>query len=227
MVDELAALVEAKTLGREFQVISGGEVADLLFSIPVSMRLGKPHVVIRKSAKTHGLGGRIAGVLEKGQTVAHVSDLITSGTSAMDWVGVIRGAGCIVRDYFVVVDRRQGGTEALGAAGVKVHSLVPLDSRFIQPAMDEGLLDKESAKEVESYLKDPEKWAESLLRSRPEVLERHLAAADGKLVRSEGVEILTVGYPALLGPLGGFLRGRLKSLGVRERIDSLGYEPSP
>lgn len=225
VVEELTRLVEAEAAKGSFQVVSGGEVADLLFSIPVAMRLGKPHVVIRKAAKTHGLGGRIAGLLQSGQRVVHVSDLITTGASALDWVGVIREAGCDVRDYFVVLDRNQGGAGALEAKGVRLHSLITLDADFVELAVVQGLLERRRATEVESYLRDPEGWAERLLLSRPELLGRHLAAEDGRLVGREGLEILTKGYPSLLDRLGGPLRERLTALGVKERIDSVGYRP--
>lgn len=225
VVGELASAIEAEVGLASFQVVSGGEVADLLFSIPIAIRFKKPHVVIRKTAKTHGLGGRTMGRLERGQRVVHVSDLITSGTSALDWVGVIRAEGGDVGHYFVVVDRKQGGTEALDAVGVKVHSLVELDARLVKMAAEKDLIEENGAKGILSYLEEPEKWAENLLLSRPEILTQNLAAEGGKLIRREGVEILTIGYPELVAKLGNFVREKLRSLGVEERIDSLGYAP--
>ena len=225
VVGVLASDIEAEVGKESFQVVSGGEVADLLFSIPIAMRLAKPHVVIRKSAKTHGLGGRIVGSLDRGERAVHVSDLITSGTSALEWVNVIREAGAEVGHYFAVFDRKQGGGEALGAVGVRLHSLLALDAGFLEMAVAEGLLEEDGAKGIRSYLEDPEKWAEDLLLSRPEILHRHITAEGGRLVRREGVEIVTVGYPDLAEELGDLVRQRLRSLGVKERIDSLGYAP--
>jgi hypothetical protein len=157
--------------------------------------------------------------------VVHVSDLITSGTSALDWVNAIREAGAEVGHYFAVVDRMQGGEEALEAVGVKLHSLLKLDAEFLETAVTEGLLEEDSAKGIRSHLENPERWAENLLLSRPEILYGYIAAEGGKLTRREGVDIITIGYPDLVTKLGDSVRQRLRSLGVKDRIDSLGYAP--
>ena len=216
-IDELVALI-AKV--GDFEVVSGGELADLFFSIPVALRLGKPHLAIRKVAKGYGAGGtgRLVGRIEKGQRVVHVSDLITSGTSALDWVDTVRGSGGLIENYVAVFDRGQGGREALREKGVQLHSLLELDSEFLKFAAARGFLREKGLESIRSYLHDSDGWARGYLRRRPEFLTGRIEAENGRLSRPEGLEVLTRGYPELIPELGDVVRRKLRELDLDERL---------
>lgn len=63
---------------------------------------------VRKEAKDHGGGGRIAGVLQPGDRVVITEDTVTRGTSLLEAVHVAQAAGAEVVLILAVVDR--GGT---------------------------------------------------------------------------------------------------------------------
>jgi len=69
---------------------------------------------VRKEAKDHGAGGRIAGVLTPGDRVVVVEDTVTRGVSMVDAARVVRDAGGEIALLLAVVDR--GGTAATHAA---------------------------------------------------------------------------------------------------------------
>lgn len=213
--EELVEVVRG--LGR-VDAISGGELADLFFSVPVALELGLPHLAIRKQPKGHGIGGRLVGEVKSGSRFVHVSDLVTSGTSALEWVRVIRGAGGVVKDYVVVFDRNQGGREALGAEGVKVHSLLVLSDEFLSFASDSGGLARGQMEAVRRYLADPEGWSQGFLRRNPRFLTERIEGADGRMTRSDGLEVLVQGYPELVPELGSVVRKRLGDLGLDEEL---------
>jgi orotate phosphoribosyltransferase len=79
---------------------------------------------VRKAPKSHGTGQRIEGCFEAGAHVVVVEDVITTGGSALDAVAAVRGAGGVVSGVLAVVDRGEGGRDALEAAGLAVHALV-------------------------------------------------------------------------------------------------------
>ncbi len=79
---------------------------------------------VRRQAKTHGTGRRIEGCFSSGDAVVVVEDVITTGQSAGDAVAAIREAGGTVLGVLAVVDREEGGRDALEAAGVTVEALV-------------------------------------------------------------------------------------------------------
>jgi len=79
---------------------------------------------VRKAAKTHGTGRRIEGCFEPGARVVVVEDVITTGGSALEAMAAVRGEGATVAGVLAVVDREEGGREAIAADGVAVHALV-------------------------------------------------------------------------------------------------------
>ncbi|WP_373065128.1 orotate phosphoribosyltransferase [Gemmatimonas sp.] len=79
---------------------------------------------VRKEAKQHGTGKLIEGPFQRGDQVVVVEDVITTGGSALKAVEAIRAAGGRILGVLALVDREEGGREALEAAGLKVISLV-------------------------------------------------------------------------------------------------------
>jgi orotate phosphoribosyltransferase len=79
---------------------------------------------VRKEAKDHGGGGRIAGALEPGDKVVVTEDTVTRGTSLLEAAHAVREAGAEVILLVAVVDR--GGTvEAMAAAeGLRFRAIV-------------------------------------------------------------------------------------------------------
>ena len=79
---------------------------------------------VRKEAKGHGLGRRIEGNLAAGDPVVVVEDVITTGQSALEAVAQVRQAGGQVLGVLAVIDREEGGREAIAAGGVLATALV-------------------------------------------------------------------------------------------------------
>ena len=75
---------------------------------------------VRKEAKVHGTGRLIEGPFRKGDRVAVVEDVITTGGSALRAVEAIRAGGGVVAGVLALVDRQEGGREALEDAGLSV-----------------------------------------------------------------------------------------------------------
>jgi len=69
---------------------------------------------VRKEAKDHGAGGRIAGALDPGDRVVITEDTVTRGTSLLEAAHAVREAGAEPVLLVAVVDR--GGTCAAMAA---------------------------------------------------------------------------------------------------------------
>ena len=78
---------------------------------------------VRKEAKAHGTGQLIEGPFRAGDRVAVVEDVITTGASALRAAEVVRAAGGHVAGVLALVDREEGGREALERAGFEVRSL--------------------------------------------------------------------------------------------------------
>jgi len=79
---------------------------------------------VRKEAKDHGGGGRIAGALDPGDRVVVTEDTVTRGTSLLEAARVVAEAGAVPVLLVAIVDR--GGTAgALAAAeGIPFRALL-------------------------------------------------------------------------------------------------------
>jgi len=79
---------------------------------------------VRKEAKDHGTGGRIAGALEPGDRVVITEDTVTRGTSPLSAAAVVREFGAVPVLVVAVVDR--GGTcgAKCAAEGIEFRALV-------------------------------------------------------------------------------------------------------
>src|SRR5689334_13667902 len=81
---------------------------------------------VRKEAKAHGTGRLIEGPFREGDRVAVVEDVITTGGSALRAVEAIRAAGGVVAGVLALVDREEGGRDALEGAGLPVLALAQI-----------------------------------------------------------------------------------------------------
>lgn len=78
---------------------------------------------VRKEPKGHGQGKQIEGNFAAGQRVIVVDDVITTGGSTLKAIDAIEAAGGEVAFALVLVDRQEGGREAIEARGLSVVSL--------------------------------------------------------------------------------------------------------
>jgi orotate phosphoribosyltransferase len=79
---------------------------------------------VRKEAKTHGTGKLVEGPFKPGDRVAIIEDVITTGGSARRAIEAVRAAGGVVAGVLALVDREEGGREAIEALELPVLALV-------------------------------------------------------------------------------------------------------
>ncbi|MFO7879485.1 MAG: orotate phosphoribosyltransferase [Bacteroidota bacterium] len=80
----------------EFDVIAGVATGGIAHGALVAEAMDKPFAYVRAKSKGHGMGNKIEGVVEKGQKVLVIEDLISTGKSSLDAVHALRDAGCDV-----------------------------------------------------------------------------------------------------------------------------------
>ncbi len=79
---------------------------------------------VRKEAKDHGGGGRIAGALDPGDRVVLTEDAVTRGTSLLEAARVVRDAGAEPILMVAVVDRGGSCAAMAEADGIAFRALV-------------------------------------------------------------------------------------------------------
>lgn len=88
-----------------------------------SMASGLPFIIVRGETKGYGTANRLEGPYELGELVCLVEDVVTSGGALCEAVEAVREAGLVVRHAVCVVDREEGGADALARVGVRLDAL--------------------------------------------------------------------------------------------------------
>jgi orotate phosphoribosyltransferase len=112
---------------REFEPdavrLAGPALGAVALAAAASLASRLPFLIVRPEAKSYGTGNRVEGPFEQGELVCLVEDVVTSGGALADAVKALRDAGLLVRNAVCVVDREEGGADALARLGVRLRSL--------------------------------------------------------------------------------------------------------
>ena len=120
-VEPEAAAVAGLTLGAD-PLVSAVALQAALEGRPLDA------LIVRKEAKGHGTGAWLEGPLPPaGATITVLEDVVASGGSALKAARQLREAGYAVHRVVTIVDRHEGGEAALGAEGLELRSLFPLE----------------------------------------------------------------------------------------------------
>jgi len=122
MLKELdAGIVGGLTLGAD-PLVSGVSLVSALDGRMVNA------LIVRKEAKGHGTQAWIEGLeLPKGTKVTVLEDVVTTGGSAIKAAEKLRDAGYEVNRVVAIVDRQEGGIDAMKEAGLELRSIFTLE----------------------------------------------------------------------------------------------------
>jgi orotate phosphoribosyltransferase len=88
-----------------------------------AMASGVPFIIVRGETKEYGTAKRIEGPFSPGELVCLLEDVVTSGGALAEAVSAVRAEGLEVRNAVCVVDREEGGSDALARLGVRLRPL--------------------------------------------------------------------------------------------------------
>jgi orotate phosphoribosyltransferase len=103
--------------------LAGPELGAVALAASASLASGLPFLIVRKAAKEYGTTKRIEGVFAPGEVVCVVEDVVTSGGALLESVDALREAGLVVHTAVCVVDRQEGGADALARHAVRLRPL--------------------------------------------------------------------------------------------------------
>src|SRR5437588_5778477 len=103
--------------------LAAPELGAVALAASASLESGLPFVIVRKEAKEYGTGNRLEGPYEAGECVCLVEDVVTSGGALLDSIEALRDAGLAVQTAVCVVDREEGGADALARRAVRLRPI--------------------------------------------------------------------------------------------------------
>ena len=103
--------------------LAGPALGAVALAASASMASDLPFIIVRSETKEYGTANRIEGPFERGDIVCLLEDVVTSGGALAEAVSALRDAGLVVHHAVCVVDREEGGADALARLAVRLHSL--------------------------------------------------------------------------------------------------------
>ena len=120
--------------------LAGPELGAVPLVTAASLAGGLPFVIVRGAAKDYGTTQKLEGVIESGETVCVIEDVVTTGGAALEAVSALREEarharllaglreeGLVCDQVLCVVDREEGAAEAFAEAGATLTPLFTID----------------------------------------------------------------------------------------------------
>lgn len=94
----------------------------------LSAQAGRPIAafIVRKEPKGHGTGSWIEGGLSPQSLVVILEDVVTTGASTLKAIERVRAHGCRILKAVCLIDRAEGGRDAITQAGVELDAVFTL-----------------------------------------------------------------------------------------------------
>jgi len=128
---ELAGMVRAHA--PQAALLAGPELGAVPLTAAASIESGLPFVIVRKDTKGYGTGNRLEGVWAPGTAVCVIEDVVTSGGALLSAIAALRAENLDICAAISVVDRQEGGAEAIAAEGVPYAALFTVESLGLTP----------------------------------------------------------------------------------------------
>ena len=136
----------------QFSRIAGLPYAAIPIATAISLAGNYPMIYPRKEAKSYGTKAEIEGEYHAGETVVVIDDLATTGGSKFEAIEKLTGAGLIVKDVVVLVDRQSGAKESLAQAGYSMHAVLTI-GQLLEYWEETGKVEKDKIEATRKFLK--------------------------------------------------------------------------
>jgi orotate phosphoribosyltransferase len=153
---EMVKLVEEEF--GDVDLIAGVATGGVALGALVAQELGKPFAYVRAAEKKHGLGNQIEGVVESGQSVVVIEDLISTGKSSLAAVTALREAGCQVKGMVAIFSYAFPHAEKAFADAKCLLYTLSSYPYLIRQAIDSEMILPDHEELLKTWREDPANW---------------------------------------------------------------------
>jgi len=150
-----------KLINDEFgtvNLIAGVATGAIAAGVLVAQDLGLPFVYVRSEKKDHGLSNQIEGVVESGQSVVVIEDLISTGQSSLNAVAALREAGCNVKGMVAIFTYNLPEAKVnFNKANCQLVTLTDYDI-LIKKALERNYIKESDLKSLIQWRENPKEW---------------------------------------------------------------------
>lgn len=139
-------------------LIAGVATGGIPHGVLVAQELGLPFAYVRTNKKDHGLANQIEGVIESGQSVVMIEDLISTGGSSMDAVNAVKQTGGLVKGLVSIFSYGfAGAADKFTQADIKMITLTDYDA-LIKNALENNYIRESEIETLKKWRESPDQW---------------------------------------------------------------------
>ena len=144
----------------DVQVIAGVATGAIAQGVLVAQELGLPFIYVRSEEKKHGLTNKVEGVVNKGDKVVVVEDLVSTGQSSLNAAQTLQDMGCNVLGMVAIFTYNLPiASQRFAEAKLDLHTLTHYGI-LVEEAAKEGYIKENEIEVLNAWSKDPNAWAE-------------------------------------------------------------------
>lgn len=141
-------------------LIAGVATGGIAQGALVAQELGLPFAYVRSEKKSHGMQNQIEGVVEAGQSVIVIEDLVSTGKSSLLAVDALREAGANVKGMVAIFTYQLPVAEAhFKEKECTLHTLTNYET-LIHKAIEENYIGEADLQSLLEWRKDPQAWSD-------------------------------------------------------------------
>lgn len=142
----------------EIDLVAGVATGAIAHGVLVAQELGLPFAYVRSTKKDHGMSNQIEGVVESGQSVVVIEDLVSTGQSSLAAVRALREAGCNVKGMVAIFTYGlESATTNFKEENCMLHTLTDYN-HLIKYALDMKYIKESDKLSLVSWRENPEGW---------------------------------------------------------------------
>ncbi len=151
MVKRLQSNISEKIGLENFDYLVSVPTSGLVIASALAIETVKPLIYVRNKPKDYGTSKSIEGSFEQGKKALMIDDVATTGGSVVNAIKLLKEAGIVISDAFVIINRMECASEALEAEGVKIHNLTDV-LEITNSLYDQNLISNDVLENVKNQI---------------------------------------------------------------------------
>ena len=141
-------------------VIAGVATGGIAQGALVAQELGLPFVYVRSEKKSHGMQNQVEGVINAGQSVVVIEDLVSTGKSSLLAVDALREAGAVVKGMLAIFTYQM--ETAKKNFEEKKCQLITLSNyeTLIHKAIEDEYISEDDLNSLMEWRRDQQAWSD-------------------------------------------------------------------
>lgn len=142
-------------------IIAGVATGGIPQGALVAQDLGLPFCYVRSEAKSHGLNNQVEGIVNQGQSVVVIEDLVSTGKSSLAAVEALREKGANVKGMMAIFTYQlDAAAEAFKKANCELVTISNYEA-LIKKAVEENYVSDNQMQSLMEWRKSPQAWSDA------------------------------------------------------------------